>query len=210
MGSRATWAGHGWLVSSWQQTVFATWCIHGQCPLLSKAGQVFPSPEFCLLWLGNCIGECSQAEKAPLSVLWFLTFNYLISPFLQSERKWNYIMHHVALEKHWLFLIEPLVTATIEAFLVSHRILDPPNKAECPWSEDLQWRTKRTKFLLCHPQHLPKGNLYLASLAKYSLLLSCFWGGGRSLKSYFPFWNSRWFPLLSIFFNSLPILLHII
>lgn len=123
----------------------------GSVKLLSGAAQVFPSPEFCPLWLGNCIGKCSQAERAPLLVLWFLTFNYLIFPFLQSERKWNYIMHHVALEKHWLFLIEPLVTATIEAVLVSHRILDPPNKLECSWSEDLQWRTKRARFLWCHP-----------------------------------------------------------
>lgn len=151
MGSRATWAGHGWLVSSWQQTVFATWCIHGQCQPLSKAVQVFLCPNSVFCGWATVLGKEAKQKGGPLPLLWFLTFNYLIFPFLQSERKWNYIMHHVALEKHRLFLIEPLVTATMEAFLVSHRILDPPNKLECSWSEDLEWPTKRAKFLLCHP-----------------------------------------------------------
>lgn len=58
------------------------------------------------------------------------------------------------------------MTATIEAFLVSHRILDPPNKLEYSWSEGLQWKTKKAKFLLCHPQYLPKGKSLFSLLCR--------------------------------------------
>lgn len=66
MGSQATWVGHGWFVSSWQQTVFATWCIHGQCQLLSKAVQVFLQLNSVFCDWATVLGNVAKQKGPPL------------------------------------------------------------------------------------------------------------------------------------------------
>lgn len=90
MGSRATWAGHGWLVSSWQQTVFGTRCIHGQCHAFVQSCTVFPQAGFWLLRPGNCVGKSTQAERAPLAG----DFSHLITWFSFPAVRKKMELHH--------------------------------------------------------------------------------------------------------------------
>lgn len=90
MGSTATWAGHGWLVSSWQQTVFGTQCIHGQCRAFVQSHADFPQVGFWLLRAGNGVEKSTQAERAPLAG----DFSHLITWFSFPAVRKKMELHH--------------------------------------------------------------------------------------------------------------------
>lgn len=90
MGSMATWAGHGWLVSSWQQTVFGTQCIHGQRRAFVQSHADFPQVGFWLLQTGISVEKSTQAERPPLAG----DFSHLITWFSFPAVRKKMELHH--------------------------------------------------------------------------------------------------------------------